>query len=112
MLAIQRAARPRLLLLDEPTRGLDYATKRRLTAALADHAAAGGAVLLSSHDVEFVADCAARVVVLADGAVVADGTARDVLVASPTFAPQVAKILHPLELLTVGAVEAALAVTA
>jgi energy-coupling factor transport system ATP-binding protein len=55
-----------------------------------------------------VAGCAARVIVLADGDLVADGTARDVLVASPVFAPQVAKVLHPLELLTVDAVRAAL----
>ena len=112
VLAVQLAARPSVLLLDEPTRGLDYATKRRLAAVLRRHAADGGAVLLSSHDVEFVAECAGRVLVMADGEVVADGPARDVLVASPTFAPQVAKILHPLELLTVGAVRAALAVTA
>jgi len=112
VLAIQLAARPRVLLLDEPTRGLDYAAKRRLTAALVRHAHAGGAVLLSSHDVEFVAETAARVMVLAGGEVVADGTARDVLVASPTFAPQTAKILHPVELLTVAAVRAALAATA
>nr|WP_297426899.1 ABC transporter ATP-binding protein [uncultured Actinotalea sp.] len=112
VLAVQLAARPAVLLLDEPTRGLDYAAKRRLRDALAAHTAAGGAVVLSSHDVEFVAECADRVAVLADGELVADGPAREVLVASPTFAPQVARILHPAELLTVGDVAAALAVTA
>ena len=112
VLAVQLAAHPAVLLLDEPTRGLDYATKRRLAAVLRRHAADGGAVLISSHDVEFVAECAGRVLVMADGEVVADGPAREVLVASPTFAPQVAKILHPLELLTVSAVREALAVTA
>lgn len=112
VLAIQLAARPLVLLLDEPTRGLDYATKRLLAAALTHHAAGGGAVLLSSHDVEFVAECARRVLVMAEGEVVADGSAAEVLVASPTFAPQVAKILHPLELLTVAAVRAALTVPA
>lgn len=110
VLAVQLAAQPSVLLLDEPTRGLDYAAKRALAAILAEHAAGGGAVLLSSHDVEFVAQCAERVVVLADGEVVADGTAREVLVASPTFAPQVAKVMHPLPLLTVDEVRAALAV--
>ncbi|MCB2175805.1 MAG: ATP-binding cassette domain-containing protein [Actinomycetales bacterium] len=110
VLAVQLAARPSVLLLDEPTRGLDYAAKRALAAILAGHAAGGGAVLLSSHDVEFVAQCAERVVVLADGEVVTDGSARDVLVASPTFAPQVAKVMHPLPLLTVDEVRAALAV--
>ena len=108
VLAIQLAARPAVLVLDEPTRGLDYAAKAHLAHALRAHAAAGGAVLLSSHDVEFVAESASRVVVLAEGEVVADGTAAEILVASPTFAPQVAKILHPLEILTVAEVRAAL----
>src|SRR5665648_806648 len=72
-LAVQLAATPRVLLLDEPTRGLDYAAKRHLARVLVRHAADGGAVLLSSHDVEFVAECASRVVVMADGDVVADG---------------------------------------
>jgi energy-coupling factor transporter ATP-binding protein EcfA2 len=107
-LAVQLAGAPPVLLLDEPTRGLDYSAKRRLTRMLRERAAAGGAVMLSSHDVEFVATCAGRVVVLADGEIVADGDAREVLVASPIFAPQVAKVLHPLELLTVDAVRAAL----
>ena len=100
-LAVQLAATPRVLLFDEPTRGLDYAAKRHLARVLVRHAADGGAVLLSSHDVEFVAECASRVVVMADGDVVADGTAAEVLVSSPLFAPQVAKILRPLPLLTV-----------
>ncbi|WP_372593858.1 ABC transporter ATP-binding protein [Actinotalea sp.] len=112
VLAVQLSADATVLLLDEPTRGLDYAAKRRLAQLLREHAARGGAVLLSSHDVEFVADAAARVVVLAGGEVVADGSARDVLTASPTFAPQVSKVLHPIDLLTVAQVAAALAVTA
>src|SRR5690606_32941834 len=56
-LAVQLAAAPPVLLLDEPTRGLDYAAKARLAAVLAEHAAQGGAVVLTSHDVEFVAGC-------------------------------------------------------
>ncbi|WP_324649785.1 ABC transporter ATP-binding protein [Georgenia sp. H159] len=107
-LAVQLAADPPVLLLDEPTRGLDYAAKTRLAALLAARAAAGGAVVLTSHDVEFVAGCADRVVTLAQGEVVADGPARDILVASPTFAPQTAKILHPLGYLTVAEVRDAL----
>lgn len=100
-LAVQLVARPRVLLLDEPTRGLDYPAKRRLTALLRRHAAAGGAVVLSSHDVEFVAETATRAVVLAGGELVADGPASEVLTASPTFAPQVARVLHPVPVLTV-----------
>ncbi len=109
VLAIQLAAGPQVLLLDEPTRGLDYATKRALISALQAHVGAGGAVLVASHDVEFVAQCADRVVVLADGAVTTDGGVREVLVASPTFAPQVSRVLSPLAMLTVAEVERAMA---
>ena len=59
---------------------------------------------MATHDVEFVAAAADRVVVLAEGEVVADGPTADVIAASPTFAPQVAKILAPLPWLTVGQV--------
>ncbi|MEO7006231.1 MAG: ATP-binding cassette domain-containing protein [Terrimesophilobacter sp.] len=108
VLAIQLAAAPRILLLDEPTRGLDYESKRRLTRLIAAHATSGGCVLLSSHDVEFVAGVADRVIVLASGEAIVDGPAIAVLTASPSFSPQVAKVLHPLPLLTVEAVRRAL----
>jgi energy-coupling factor transporter ATP-binding protein EcfA2 len=109
-LAIQLAASPAVLLLDEPTRGLDYSAKRRLALLLSERAAAGVSVLLSSHDVEFAARVADRVIVLADGRIVADGPAIDVLTASPGFAPQVARILNPVRMLTVDAVRDALEV--
>jgi energy-coupling factor transporter ATP-binding protein EcfA2 len=100
-LALILASEPRLVLLDEPTRGLDYQAKRRLVHLLRDLAARGHAILLATHDVELAAEVATRVVVLAEGEVVANGQAATVLAGSPAFAPQVAKILHPLHLLTV-----------
>ena len=106
-LAVVLTARPPLLLLDEPTRGLDYSAKHRLVAVLAELAAEGHAVVLATHDVELVAEVATRVVVLADGEVVADGPTAEVVVGSPAFAPQVAKVLAPLPWLTVGEVAAA-----
>jgi energy-coupling factor transport system ATP-binding protein len=109
VLAIQLAAAPTVVLLDEPTRGLDYGAKHRLATILADLAAGGRAVVVATHDVEFVAAAADRVVVLAEGEVVADGRTAEVVVSSPAFAPQVAKILHPQEWLTVGEIEHALA---
>ena len=108
VLAIQLASDPQVLLLDEPTRGLDYPAKHRLTAELRRLTAAGTTVLLASHDVEFVAATCDRVAVLAGGALLADGPAGEVLTSSPTYAPQVAKVLAPLPLLTVGQVRAAL----
>ena len=100
-LAVVLASDRLLVLLDEPTRGLDYAAKHRLVAMLRELAAAGHAVVLATHDVELAAEVATRVVVLAEGEVVADGPAGDVLAGSPAFAPQVAKVLHPVRLLTV-----------
>lgn len=109
VLAIQLAGTPGVVLLDEPTRGLDYAAKRRLGTLLAELAASGTAVLLSSHDVEFAARAADRVVVLSEGEIITDGPASEVLTASPGFAPQVARILRPLPFLTVEAVRTTLA---
>jgi energy-coupling factor transporter ATP-binding protein EcfA2 len=109
VLAVQLRAAPAVVLLDEPTRGLDYNAKRSLIRIAHDLAAEGRAVVISTHDVEFVAAAADRVVVLADGDIVADGATADVVVASPAFAPQVAKILAPLAFLTVEQVGAALA---
>ena len=109
VLAIQLVAEPRVVLLDEPTRGLDYAAKRHLATVLRALADDSHAVLLSTHDVEFVATVADRVLVIADGEIVADGSATEVLVASPAFAPQVARILAPGPWLTVDAVAGTLA---
>jgi energy-coupling factor transport system ATP-binding protein len=108
-LAVQLAARPRVLLLDEPTRGLDYHAKSRLGEMLADLARAGHAIVVATHDVEFVAQSAQRVVVLAEGEVVTSAPTGEALAASPVFAPQVAKILAPGAWLTPRQVEAALA---
>ncbi|MES9505242.1 ATP-binding cassette domain-containing protein [Streptomyces sp. NPDC000609] len=107
-LAVVLAARPPLLLLDEPTRGLDYAAKARLVGVLRGLAAEGHAIVLATHDVELAAELAHRVVILADGEIVADGETRQVVVSSPAFAPQTAKILAPQEWLTVPQVRAAL----
>jgi len=94
------AAEPPLLLLDEPTRELDYTAKHRLVEILRDLADRGHAVLLATHDVELVAEVATRVLVVADGELVADGPTAEVVVSSPAFAPQVAKVLAPQPWLT------------
>ena len=107
-LAIVLAGQPPLVLLDEPTRGLDYGAKTRLVASLHSLATEGHAVLVATHDVELVAELADRVIVIADGELVTDGPAAAVLAGSPTFAPQVTKVMHPQPWLTVADVAAAL----
>ena len=109
MLATQLAGDPPVVLLDEPTRGLDYVAKAALGRALGRLTAQGRAVCVASHDVEFVASVADRVVVLAGGDLISAGPTVDVLCSSVTFAPQIAKITAPQQWLTVGQVASALA---
>lgn len=107
-IAVVLAGAPPVLLLDEPTRGLDYVGKARLIALLRELAGQGHAVILATHDVELAAEVATRTVVLAEGEIVADGPTADVVTSSPAFAPQVAKVLAPQPWLTVADVAAAL----
>jgi energy-coupling factor transport system ATP-binding protein len=83
--------KPRLLLLDEPTRGLDYEAKRKLVHLLREWQAEGTSILLVTHDVELVAQAADRVMLLSQGEIIADA-APEVLTTSPLFAPQVARL--------------------
>lgn len=91
---------PRLLLLDEPTRGMDYPAKQGLVHLLREWQARGMGVLLVTHDVELAAQAADRVVLLSQGQVIADDS-PSVLAASPLFAPQVAQLFPGTGWLTV-----------
>ncbi len=93
VLALMLTADPEVMLLDEPTRGLDYAGKRALADALRATALSGSAVMVATHDVEFAAEVADHALVMAGGEIVSEGTALEVLAQSPAFAPQVTKVL-------------------
>jgi len=84
-----------VVLLDEPTRGLDPDTKDRLVRFLRAHAADGGAAVIATHDVELAAAAATRVVMLAGGEVIADGDPATVLGDSHVFAPQMTRVFGP-----------------
>ncbi len=107
-LAAILVTRPAVILLDEPTRGLDYAAKADLVALLKGWQAEGCAILMATHDVELAARAADRVILLSEGQVVADGPARTVLTDSLTFAPQLGKLFGDPRLLTVDDVLAAI----
>ena len=108
-LSIVLSSNPAVLVLDEPTRGLDYQAKKELTKILIEFArATGKCVVLATHDVELVAELATRVMFLADGDIVADGTTLDVLLSSPAFAPQVSKVMAPQPWLKISDVVAAI----
>jgi energy-coupling factor transport system ATP-binding protein len=99
---------PELILLDEPTRGLDYGQKKALIAFLQSlrsahesGQASAKTVLLVTHDVELVAQCAERVVLMGDGEIVVDGCAREVMTGSQVFASQINKLFRDPRFLTV-----------
>jgi energy-coupling factor transporter ATP-binding protein EcfA2 len=91
-LAAILVANPRILLLDEPTRGMDYRRKAALGTLLKRLAAEGTVIILATHDVEMVAYVANRVVLLGEGEIVADGPPREVLSGSLTFSTQINKL--------------------
>jgi energy-coupling factor transport system ATP-binding protein len=101
-LSIVLASNPQALILDEPTRGLDYQAKAVLINILKSYSQElEKPIILATHDVELVAEVADRVLFLADGEVVADGPVLDILLSSPAFAPQIAKVMSPKPWLTV-----------
>jgi energy-coupling factor transporter ATP-binding protein EcfA2 len=101
-------AEPQILLLDEPTRGLDYQQKAALRRFLLGEKARGHTIIMATHDVELAAQCADRVVLLGDGQVVVDGPARQVMSESLVFSSQINKLFRSPDLVTVEDVLAAL----
>jgi len=84
---------PGLVALDEPTRGMDRARKHDLQELTESLTARGAGVVVATHDVEFAAAFAQRVVLLGDGVTIADGAATEVLSGGWYFATEVARIL-------------------
>jgi energy-coupling factor transport system ATP-binding protein len=84
---------PGLVALDEPTRGMDRGLKDDLVALVDRLAVQGAAVLIATHDVEFAAEFAQRVVLLGDGVVIADGPSAEILSGGWYFATEVARVL-------------------
>ncbi len=84
---------PCVLALDEPTRGMDREAKALLAAELHRRATTGQAVIVATHDPEFAAACADRAVLLADGRVIADGPAAELLAGGWYFSTETARIL-------------------
>lgn len=77
--ALALVGRPRLVVLDEPTTGLDVEARHALWQALRDYHADGATVLLTSHYLEEVEALAERVVVVGEGRVLADDTVAAVI---------------------------------
>ena len=100
-LAAVLITRPRVVILDEPTRGLDALAKRELIELWRSLLAEGIAILLVTHDVELVAQTADRVAILRDGALGPVGPAAEILPHTPPFQPQMARLFEQAGVLTV-----------
>jgi energy-coupling factor transport system ATP-binding protein len=92
---------PGLLIVDEPTRGLDYGAKSRIMALWRKWQQGGMSLLLVTHDVELAARVSERVLVLQDGQIVTEGPTREVMRESTVFSPQVARLFPESRWLTV-----------
>ena len=88
------AQRPKLLLLDEPTRGIDRDVRDMLAHTLRSF---DGTVVMATHDMEFVADTADDVLVLASGQVVHSGSPHRVFAEALWFAPTMARALRTID---------------
>ncbi|MDN5347743.1 MAG: energy-coupling factor transport system ATP-binding protein [Clostridia bacterium] len=85
---------PQVLVLDEPTRGLDYRLKAKLGQLLCRLAEAGKTVFIITHDAGFVAEYAGRVIFLSAGEIVADGPKEEVLAGFYFFTPQLYRLFY------------------
>jgi energy-coupling factor transport system ATP-binding protein len=79
-----------VLALDEPTRGMDRAARNTLAMLLAT---IDSAVIVATHDPEFAATFADRVILLADGAPIADASTAEVLAGGMYFSTETARIV-------------------
>ena len=105
------AGDPQIILLDEPTRGLDYAQKRSLADLLLALKAEGRTIIMATHDVELAAACADRVALMAEGQIIVDGPARQVMSDSQVFSSQINKLFRDPRYLVVADVVRALGET-
>lgn len=94
-LAMALATRPRVLLLDEPTKGVDPLFKQQLGALLRSLAADGTAVVLVSHDIEFCAQWATRAALLFDGTVTAEGVPSRLFSQAAFYTTAASRISRP-----------------
>lgn len=101
-LASVLAWNPKTLILDEPTIGQDHRQKENLRQFIVQMQTQQKTVVIVTHDVEFVAECNPRVLLMKNGKIVADGkgteilTNQEILTQSSIVLPQIAQIFHNL----------------
>ena len=90
-------AQPKIIILDEPTRGMEYKLKAELMRFLDEYRKHGKAVILITQDVETVAEYGDRVILLSEGRIVVDGAKREVLSQALLFSPQINRLAQSLK---------------
>jgi energy-coupling factor transport system ATP-binding protein len=94
---------PKHVVMDEPTIGQDYLQKDHLRNFIVQITSQGKTVVIVTHDVEFVAECKPRVVLLSHGKIIADGPAAEILTNPQTLQqaslvmPQIASLMKNLK---------------
>lgn len=88
---------PEILILDEPTRGMDYQRKNDLGRLLLDLKLQGKTIILVTHDVEFAAEFCDRAVIMFNGEIAADGSKRDILKDNLYYSSQVNKLFYGIK---------------
>lgn len=104
VLAMQLANGARVLLLDEPTRGLDYFAKRQLAEQLQLLQTSGACILVASHDVEFISQIADRVLLLDQGKLIQDSAPEELLGFQKPFETQIAQVSELPDLISISQV--------
>lgn len=93
-LASVLVTKPKLLLLDEPTRGLDYQLKESLGEILLNLKEEGTSIFMIAHDVEFAAEYADEIILIDEGNIIAKGDKYEMLTNSTFYSPQISKLFH------------------
>jgi energy-coupling factor transport system ATP-binding protein len=93
-LASIMVAEPKILLLDEPTHGMDFSQKHDFFQLMEAFRQAGGLVIMVSHDIETIARYAHRVIILSDGKIVVDDETHNVLSNAMMFSPQINRLIQ------------------
>ncbi len=92
-LATVLALKPKILVLDEPTHGMDYIQKRYFMNFLNEYKKEGNSIILVTHDVETIAEYSDRVLLLSDGKIAMDDIKQNVLSKSLLFSPQINRLI-------------------
>ena len=87
-------AKPKILVLDEPTHGMDYRQKRIFLDYLNNYRKNGNLIILVTHDVESIAEYSDRVIMLSEGSIIIDNLKRNVLSEALLFSPQTNRLIQ------------------